>query len=136
MEIDYALSVFCEYGDRMDKLTEPQKNFYFNQNFEREVNNGGFNQYFFNSSGNFVHETVHSLNAIGASKTSGILQKAINQFPDKTVPKDRVQRAELLEKIESKANLIWEELDEKFYTYAEDLDSLNMDYIKRNKDKF
>lgn len=37
---------------------------------EGEVNNGGFNQYFFNSSGQFVDEAYDGCIAIGAAKNS------------------------------------------------------------------
>ena len=81
IELDNFIGKVCNYGDEMDNLTESQKQFYLNQNLEREVNNGGFNQYFWNSSGDFAHETIASLNLIGASHTAKILQQAIDQFP-------------------------------------------------------
>src|SRR6185436_19730334 len=112
IELDNYIGELCSWGDALGKLTEPQKHFYFNQNLEREVNNGGFSQFFFNSSGNFTHETVVSLNAIGANKTAKILQEAIDQFPLSKVPIDQEERRELLEKIESEADPIWSELDQ------------------------
>src|SRR4051812_22979663 len=72
-----------------NEMTEPQKVFYCIQELEREVNNGGFNQYFINLSGDYAHETIKSLHAIGANTTAVILQRAIDQFPDHRVPKDR-----------------------------------------------
>ncbi|MDG1719706.1 MAG: DMP19 family protein [Bacteroidia bacterium] len=86
IELDNYIGLLCSYGDEMDNLTEEQKLFYYNQCLEREINNGGFNQYFFNSSGDFANLTVQSLLTIGAKRTAAILQKAINQFPDKTTP--------------------------------------------------
>ncbi|MBW4362816.1 DMP19 family protein, partial [Flavobacterium taihuense] len=76
IELDNHIGELCSYGDEMDKLTESQKQFYYNQCLEREINNGGFNQYFFNSSGEFAHLTVESLRIIGAHITADILQKA------------------------------------------------------------
>jgi len=111
IELDDFIGELCSYGDDMDKLTEQQKQFYYNQCLEREVNNGGFNQYFFNLSGDFAHKTVQSLQTIGANKTSEILQKAIDQFPNSIVPEDRAERQLILEQIQETADLIWEELD-------------------------
>ena len=54
IELDNFIGELCSYVDNMNKLTEEQKQFYYNQCLEREVNNGGFHQYFFNSSGNFA----------------------------------------------------------------------------------
>ena len=136
IELDNYICELCDYGEKLDLLNVYQKNFYVNQNLEREVNNGGFNQFFINSSGNFAHETIDSLRIIGANKTAKIVQKANDQFPNKKVPKDRTERQEVLEQIEDFANDIWEELDQKFFEYEDDLNSLNMDYIKMNKSKF
>jgi hypothetical protein len=134
--LDNFIADLCNYGDNVDKLTDPQKYFFYNQNLEREINNGGFNQYFVNSSGDFAHETILSLKIIGADKTADILQQAINQFPDKKVPKDRNTRIEIVEQIQGIANDIWEELDQKFFEYQDDLNSLNLDFVKKHKDKF
>ena|SRR5690554_3468216 len=136
IELDNFICELCDYGESLDKLTEQQKIFFFNQNLEREINNGGFNQYFINSSGDNSHETILSLKSIGADKTATILQKAIEQFPDKAVPKDRDERIEVVEQIEEIADEIWSELDEKFYEYEDDLNSLNIEYIKKYKDFF
>jgi hypothetical protein len=113
-------------------LVNEQKTFYYNQNLEREVNNGGFNQYFFNSAGKFAMETIESLKAIGAHRTKDILQTAINQFHG-NIPADPRERQEKLEQIDEG---IWEELDTKFFAYEDDLNSLNFEYIKNHKDKF
>ena len=136
IELDNLIGDLCSYGDDMDKLTEPQKQFYYNQCLEREINNGGFNQYFINSSGDFAHQTIQSLTAIGASTTADILQKAIDQFPDKKVPQDRDERIELVEQIEETANEVWEELDQKFFEYADDLNTLNLNFIRQHKADF
>jgi len=136
IELDNFIGELCDYGDDYGKLTDHQKLFYLNQNLEREINNGGFNQYFINSSGDNAHETILSLKAIGADKTADILQKAIDQFPEKRVPKDRDERTEIVEKIEEVADEVWEELDQAFFNYEDDLNSLNIEFIKKNKDFF
>jgi len=136
IEIDNYVCRFCSYGDTMEQLTEAQKNFYFNQNLEREINNGGFNQYFYNSSGDFAHDTIISLRAIRANKTADILQQAIEQFPNSIVPKERAKRQEVLELIEDNAKEVWELLDQKFYKYEDDLNELNIQYIKQNRSSF
>ncbi len=136
IELDNYICELCEYGDNLDTLTEPQKIFYYNQNLEREINNGGFNQFYFNSSGDFAHETIVALKTIQANRTVEIVKKANEQFPDNNVPKDRMNRQEILEQIEEKANEIWEELDQRFFEYEYDLNLLNIDYIKKNKTEF
>ncbi|MBK9449520.1 MAG: DMP19 family protein [Bacteroidetes bacterium] len=136
IELDNYIGDLCSYGDEMNKLTEQQKQFYYNQCLEREINNGGFTQYFFNSSGDFAHKTLQSLLTIGANKTADILQKAIDQFPSGNVPEDRTKRQEILEQIQETADLVWEELDQKFFTCEDDLNTLNIEFVRKNNDKF
>ncbi len=136
IELDNFIGELCNYGDEMNELTESQKYFFYNQNLEREINNGGINQYFINSSGNYAHQTIQSLQAINATITADILQKAIDLFPNKNVPQDQEERIASVKKIEEDANEIWEELDKKFFEYADDLNSLNLDYIRKNKTEF
>lgn len=134
--LDEFICTPCQYGEDIDKLNEAQKLFFFNQNVERELNNGGFNQYFWNSSGDFANETIASLKAIGAEKTAALLQQAMDQFPDRKVPTNRDERNELQEQIQEQADDVWNELDEKFYLYEENLNELNLAFIKMNKDSF
>jgi len=136
IELDSFISELCSFGDDIEKLSQPQKQFYFNQCLEREINNGGFNQYFWNSSGNFAHETLMSLQLTGASTTADILQQAIDQFPNGIVPQDWTNRQEMVEQIEEIANEVWEELDQKFYEYADNLNTLNLDFVKQHIDEF
>jgi hypothetical protein len=134
--LDNYICKLCSWGDTLEQLTEPQKNFYFNQNLEREINNGGFNQFFFNSSGDFTHETIGSLRLIGADKTADILQQAVNEFPNSNVPKDRTERQEVLEQIEDKANVVFEQLEQKFQAYEDNLNELNLKYVRENPNWF
>lgn len=136
IELDNYIRQLCSYGNVMDNLTEQQKQFYYNQCLEREINNGGFSQYFFNSTGDFASVTVQSLRTIRANITADILQTAIDQFPDKIASQNRMERQEILEKIEGVANPIWEELNQKFFAYEDDLNLLNIEFIKQHKDKF
>lgn len=134
--LDNYIADLCSYGDEMDKLTEQQKQFFYNQCLEREVNNGGFNQYFWNSSGDFAHQTIQSLKAIGANKTADILQKAIDQFPNGVVPEDRTERQEIVAQIQASADLVWVECDLEFFSYEDDLSTLNIEFVRKNKDNF
>jgi hypothetical protein len=133
IEIDNLLTpVF--YG-APDKLTECEKNIVYIEELEREINNGGFNQYFFNSSGDFAMETINALKVVESKFFLEILQEAINKFPNKTVPKDRYERQELLAEIDENIEL-WEELDNRFYKYEENIYDLMIKYINKNINEF
>jgi Domain of unknown function (DUF4375) len=136
LDLDTYLCELSSYGDKLEKLTAAQKTFYFNQYLEKEINNGGFNQYFYNSSGDFSHQTIISLRQINAIKTAEILQLAIDQFPNSIVPKDRSERQEILEQIEEKADEVWEQLENSFLEYEDNLYDLNIEFIKQNRSSF
>jgi hypothetical protein len=57
-----------------------------------EVQNGGFSQLFFNSSGDMVHEAIAGFRLLGAHDHAMVFVKACAVFPDGCVPKDRVAR--------------------------------------------
>jgi hypothetical protein len=136
IELDNFIGELCDYGDDFSNLTEHQKLFYLNQNLEREINNGGFEQYFRNSSGDNAHETLLSLKAIGAHKTADILQQSIDQFPNKLVTKFREKRIKNIEQIEERVKEVWNMLDQQFYKYEDDLNSMNINYVKKYRDYF
>jgi hypothetical protein len=61
----------------------PQKVFSAIWEVEAEVNNGGFAQYFVNSSSESAHFVVEALETVGAPKTAGICRSAIlAAFPE------------------------------------------------------
>ncbi|HKG06330.1 MAG TPA: DUF4375 domain-containing protein [Pedobacter sp.] len=123
------------YGDDLEGLSLSQKTFLTIQDLEREVNNGGFWQYFSSEAGEYAHETVFSLREIGAAETAAIVQQAIDLFPGAQVPQERAERKALLAQIDPE-NQLWAKLDEKFFEYKNELNELNIQYIKKHKDSF
>ena len=127
----------CEYGRDIEKLSAEEQTFYFLQELEVQVNNGGFQQYFFNFGGNFAYETVDALTVIGAKQTAEILKNAIDAFRCE-VPRDWDDRQDLLISKETdddfEDNL--SDCDAKFYEYNDDLNDLNYQYIMKNKEQF
>jgi len=136
IEFDNYICELCEWGESLDNLSDPQKVFYHNQELEREINNGGFEQYFLNSSGSFAHETMESLRAIGADRTAAILNDAIKQFPGGIVPKSTEERNETMSALWPEGNSSWEELDQRFFAYEDDLNTLNLAFVKANRESF
>ena len=94
------------------------------EELEMEINNGGFDQYFFNSAGDRVYPTVEALEAIGAKHTANIVRRAIAKFPQGVVPENREARQEvLLDKVSPDSDA-FEEEDSAFLKYQDDLASL------------
>jgi hypothetical protein len=92
--------------------------------------------YFFNSSGDYAHETLNALKQIKAPKMASMLEEAIKIFPSSPVPKDIEKRRRLMEEIPESINNKWINLENEFYTYPEHLAGLVIQYIQDNIDKF
>ena len=119
-----------------ESLNEYEKNFLYIDMLEGQVNNGGFDQFFFNSSGDYSHEALRALEEIGASKTADLVEQAIKAFPSLPIPKDTEVRRPLMNDLPESISDTWDELDGKYYEYPEDIAGLIIEYVKKNKDKF
>lgn len=128
-----AIDEKCEYGDTMEKLNEHERIFYITQILEQEINNGGFSQFFYNSSGDYSNEIVDAVTKIGAYKTAEICKKALAVFNGK-VPTDREERQNLLESLTCED--IFDKCDNAFYDYEDDLEALNYAYIMKYRKFF
>ena len=125
-----------QYGEDMSALSEAERIFYITQTLEMEVNNGGFSQFFYNSSGNFSNELVGAFTAIGANATAAICQKAISAF-GRDIPVDRDEREEMLDELGSdEIDEILEECDSAFLDYEDNLNELNYNFVMKNKKSF
>lgn len=125
------------HGDKnFESLNQREKNVLYIEMFESQVNNGGFDQYFFNSSGEYAHETVIALKEIKAPQMADILNRAINVFPKLPIPKDTEQRREYMDDISESISEIWNSLDAEFYKYPENLAELSVEYVKFHKVEF
>jgi Domain of unknown function (DUF4375) len=92
-----------------------------------EVNNGGFHQYFFNSSGSYYEYGEKGLVTLGALQTLDLLRQAKEiVFPGVSVPADTEIRRNLLPVVEPDSpSPEWarklDELDQRFYANADNL---------------
>ena len=126
----------CQYGEDMSALSAPERVFYITQSLEMEVNNGGFSQFFYNTSGDFSGELAAAFTAIGAHHTAAICQQAISAFGQE-FPTDRDVRMDMLDACESDAlDEVLEKCDNAFYEYKDDLNTLNYAYVLNHKASF
>jgi len=121
--------------DNFSNLTEAEKVFVYVDMLEGQVNNGGFDQFFFNSSGDYTHEILNAYEIIKAHKTADLIEIAIKAFPVSPVPKDTEIRREIMQNLDERTSNIWDDLDNKFYEYEENIAGLLIDYIRLNIDK-
>ncbi len=90
---------------------------------EMEVNNGGFNQYFINSSGQNCYATLKALKKNGKVKTAKLLESAIslinpNQISEKEFI-EKLQKREVEELYDEKISAGLNKLDTEFYKYPD-----------------
>jgi hypothetical protein len=121
--------------DNFSNLNEFEKTFIYIDILEDNVTNGGFIQFFFNSSGQFAHEIFQAYLAIKAEITLDILTKAIHLFPEMPVPKDSRIRQQILMEKDSNIDL-WDALDLEFYKYEDNIIELTLNYVGENISHF
>jgi len=117
--------------DDFSNLNEFEKTFIYLDILEQNVTDGGFIQFFFNSSGQFTHEVFQAYHAIKAANTVDILTKAIYLFPEMPVPKNLRIRQQILMEKDSNIDL-WDEVDTEFYKYEDNIISLTLAYVRNN----
>ena len=118
-----------DYGE----LSEAEKVFVAIWGLEADVNNGGFSQYYYNSSGDHAMHAPGALRAIGANQMAGIVDKANAQFGAGGPPADRDERQNALDALAGKADDAWLELSGQFQDYPENLTELLYAYVQANK---
>lgn len=126
----------CNYGKNVSVLTPEEKIFYIVNSFQSEVNNGGFDQFLFNSSGAFARELLSSLTAIGANRTAEIYKPALAKLPHE-LPEDDGERDVLLDElITEDISELFASCDQQFYGYPDNLEELLYQFIIGNKGSF
>src|SRR3954469_7873166 len=89
--------VFGRYDRHgFESLSAAERIAYCVDALEREVNNGGFEQFFANSSGDTSAETHAALETIGAPAAASLVKSAAGVFPGGAPPADRDARLEML----------------------------------------
>jgi len=117
-------------------FTQAERFVYAIEGMQREVNNGGWNQFFFNSSGALAFDLVPALEAMGSKQNLSIARRAVELF-GKPASLGEDDRAKHLVKItkDSEENP-WEKLEDEFYQAPEDLEAMIIEFIARNQAEF
>jgi uncharacterized protein (TIGR03067 family) len=116
------------YNKNPDDLSEKQAVIYHVSWLMTEVNNGGFHQYFFNSTGRDAVETAKLLRKIGADQTAGLVEEGCQLFPKGTPAQDYKQRRNQLKSFSLDQLETLRDLENRFYSRREDLNVLLQKY--------
>lgn len=104
---------------------------------EAEVNNGGFNQFFYNSSSQFIDEAHNGCLAIGANNTANVVAKAVDIIMHEMEMQKKTREIGTLEAfMQSYDDTKLGVCDDEFYNYAEDLQMMCVSYIRNNYEDF
>jgi hypothetical protein len=132
------LSDLSDEYDIVMKLSKSQQAIYVIWLVESEVNNGGFNQFFYNSSREFAEYMVEAFTTIGAVKFSNLVQQAYETYKreKEKISKQQDGSSEGFSKSYEKNPL--NKYDDEFYALykKEDLNQLKIDFIRNYKIDF
>ena len=93
-------------------LSEPERLLVAFGELRAEVNNGGFDQYFFNSPGDHVSYALVAATRIGADLLADRVSRAMRALGADSYPSDRITRQQRLLELPDGA---FEGLDDEFY---------------------
>jgi hypothetical protein len=104
-----------------------------------EVCNGGFDQFFWNSTGMIWPCALQGFRLVGANSYAELLEKALSVFPGGVAPIERNERDKILESNEERMNTL-EPTDQAFFALerekTENLNALCAKYIRSNPNEF
>ena len=120
--------------DGLRSLSEVERQYWAVGCLSGEVYNGGFEQYFHNSSGSTYNDALKGLEAMGAQASLILLQKAKQVvFGFQAIPEDTGMRRSMLTPMgdESHQRRL-DELDKQFWADPDNLAELSQDFAVRH----
>jgi Domain of unknown function (DUF4375) len=97
---------------------------------EAQVNNGGFDQFFYNSGSRRAVEMIAALRLVGAPKMAAIVERACRKFPSGMPSRVWRERQRQLLALNPNDDL-FEKLDLSFCSYPEPLPSLSLSFWRQ-----
>lgn len=129
---EFISSLMREFGETPD-MTAAELVVYRVSCLITEVDNGGFHQFFHNSTGEFSLETAEALRRIGAEQTAALVEAGCGLFPQGGPAKDYRQRRIQLEGFTLDQFEILRDLQNQFYARKEDLDLMLKEFWERSQ---
>jgi len=117
-------------------LSRPERAFRSVWELEAEVNNGGFHQYFSNSSGRRAAEAPAALRAVGALHTAAIVEAALGAVGKGVAWGDDTRRQAAVEALSEAADASLDALDARFYAYPDDLTARLYSFVAEHRAEF
>jgi hypothetical protein len=126
-----------KYEEDLKQFTVPQRYVFAIQWYVAEVNNGGHDQFYFNSTGIVWEDALKGFEVIGVLKNVDIVKESVARMGGKP-SKDRDKRNEQLEQAygDDEDGDLFGDLDDLFYKSESEMDELLNTYIKANTKDF
>ena len=118
----------CGEGERLSALSPEERTTYAVDAFQREVSNGGFEQYLCNSSGALAGELLDALRAVGAE----IYRPALAALPAAWLEDEEERRALRDEVLTERVSERLDQRDQRFHECSGDLEELLYRCIVQN----
>ena len=124
--------------NNVKKLSKGQQAFFSTWIIEGEVNNGGFNQFYFNSSGQYSKMAEIGFKTIGAEKFSELTKRANKVFFENKERLEEFDDGTMESFSESYKDNPLNDLDTEFYKLyeSEKIGDLRIKYIRENINEF
>jgi Domain of unknown function (DUF4375) len=129
---------FSNEGDVVRSLSKGQKAIYVTWILEAEVNNGGFNQFYFNSSGKLADLGEGAFKTIGAIQFADLVGQANSIYDVTKEDLEKYDDGTIESFSKSYDQNPLNDLDEKFYKLYKDepLNQIKVKYIRDNVKEF
>jgi hypothetical protein len=114
-------------------LSPPERVFRAVWELEAEINNGGFHQYFWNSSGSLVPDVAGALRAIGAITMSEIVEQAVEAVGHDIYWSDDSVRRATLAALAPAVVAMLDEFTQAFFAYPDNLTMLLYKYVSEHR---
>ena len=127
-----------EEREIVKSLTPGQRAIYVTMIVESEVNNGGFNQFYYNSSGQLADMMEEAFKTIEAGQFTDLARQANLIYAEIKVDLEKYKDGTMESFSESYKDNPLNDLDDKFYTLGEDeaLSKIRIKYIRNNVKEF
>lgn len=99
---------------------------------EADVSNGGFDQYFFNGSGDLAAVAPEALREIGAVDAAAIVEEAVSVFGDEGPAVDQTERQQQMVRLDPETKKVWAALDTRFVRHVDAIPPLLQSYVAAN----
>ncbi len=135
--IDSLVLAFESALDAKTEHTKPERVVLAVEAIEREVNNGGFTQFFVNSSLEYTKDIVEAFQLIGCPATAELCRKAIELLGvEDLTDLDAIEQASYEVDDDEARNEQFNALDSEYYEGAEEPIAVKLfEYIKQNREK-